>query len=239
MAPARAADRRLAALRRRRPHPPARWLLGAVEHGAGLDGTAAMSGRVGALSSPRVAELFRRLRSVADVVLVGAETVRRERYGPIRLDEDLLAARRQRGQGRSPVRRRDGIARPRSRPPAVRAAPPLIMTSARQRPSRRAALEARAEVVVAGDDRVDLAMASPARPPGHADRARARAGRRARRAHRLDLLDEYCLTLAPLIGGDPLPAVDTVGSPRCGTSVSPMSPRRTTRCLRYLRKEAA
>ena len=80
----------------RTPRPGGCWVLSNMV--AGLDGTAAISGRVGALSSPRDAELFRRLRSVADVVLVGAETVRRERYGPIRLDEDLLAARRQRGQ---------------------------------------------------------------------------------------------------------------------------------------------
>src|SRR4051812_13255022 len=50
----------------------------------GLDGSAAVHGRVGALSSPRDAQLFERMRAIADVVLVGAETVRRERYGPLR-----------------------------------------------------------------------------------------------------------------------------------------------------------
>src|SRR5215203_2705455 len=39
----------------------------------GLDGTAAVSGRVGVLSSPADARLFLKLRSVADVVLVGAQ----------------------------------------------------------------------------------------------------------------------------------------------------------------------
>ena len=80
----------------RTPPPGSCWVLSNMV--AGLDGTAAISGKVGALSTPRDAELFRRLRSVADVVLVGAETVRRERYGPIRLDDGLRAARRSVGR---------------------------------------------------------------------------------------------------------------------------------------------
>src|SRR3954470_15864036 len=75
-----------------RPAPDGRpWVLGNMV--GGLDGCAAMSGRVGALSTPMDAALFRELRSVADVVLAGAETVRRERYGPVRLAEPLRATR--------------------------------------------------------------------------------------------------------------------------------------------------
>jgi len=47
-----------------------------------------MDGKVGGLSSETDAELFRLVRSLADVVLVGAETVRRERYGPVRVPEE-------------------------------------------------------------------------------------------------------------------------------------------------------
>ena len=59
----------------------------------GLDGTAAVGGRVGGLSDATDAELFRRMRSLADVVLVGAETVRRERYGPVRLAPEVREER--------------------------------------------------------------------------------------------------------------------------------------------------
>ena len=59
------------------------WVTGHMV--AGLDGTAAVNGRVGSLSTGPDQELFRRMRQIADVVLVGAETVRREGYGPVRL----------------------------------------------------------------------------------------------------------------------------------------------------------
>src|SRR3954464_8001717 len=65
----------------------------------GLDGSAAVSGRVGVLSGPADARLFTELRSIADVVLVGARTVRRERYGPVKLRGERIA------QGRPPTPR--------------------------------------------------------------------------------------------------------------------------------------
>ena len=88
--------------------------------------------------------------------------------------------------------------------------PPLVLTSARSDPSHLAGMKA--EIVVVGDERVDLRLA---------------LAELARRGLRIvlceggptllggliasDLLDEYCLTLAPMIGGDPLPAVNTPG----------------------------
>ena len=52
---------------------------------AGLDGSTAVAGRVRDLSGPADRALFVHLRSVADVVLVGAGTVRAEGYGPVEL----------------------------------------------------------------------------------------------------------------------------------------------------------
>src|SRR4051812_8078330 len=59
----------------------------------GLDGSAAVSGRVGVLSGPADARLFTELRSIADVVLVGARTVRHERCGRVRLPDRLREER--------------------------------------------------------------------------------------------------------------------------------------------------
>jgi riboflavin biosynthesis pyrimidine reductase len=59
---------------------------------AGLDGTAAVQGRVGALSTAPDKALFADMRTLADVVLVGARTVREERYGPIRLPRNAARA---------------------------------------------------------------------------------------------------------------------------------------------------
>ena len=50
------------------------------------------------LGSPADQEIFRTLRSLADVILVGAETVRKENYGPPKLTADLRAQRESRGQ---------------------------------------------------------------------------------------------------------------------------------------------
>ena len=50
------------------------WVLANMV--GGLDGSAAVGGRVGALTGGADAVLFRRLRALADVVLVGANTVR-------------------------------------------------------------------------------------------------------------------------------------------------------------------
>ena len=61
------------------------WVTGHMV--AGLDGTASVDGRVGSLSTTPDQELFRRMRQIADIVLVGAETVRREGYGTVRLDD--------------------------------------------------------------------------------------------------------------------------------------------------------
>lgn len=49
-----------------------------------LDGSTVVDGRSGALSSDNDAAVLARLRSLADVVVVGAGTVRQEGYGPPR-----------------------------------------------------------------------------------------------------------------------------------------------------------
>lgn len=50
------------------------------------------------LGSPADQEIFRTLRSLADVILVGAETVRKEDYGPPKLTAELQAQRKSRAQ---------------------------------------------------------------------------------------------------------------------------------------------
>ena len=49
---------------------------------AAIDGSTVVDGRSGQLSSPTDSEVLAQLRSVADVIVVGASTVRQERYGP-------------------------------------------------------------------------------------------------------------------------------------------------------------
>ena len=63
-----------------------------------LDGAVAFSGRSGNLGGPGDRLLFSVLRSLADVVLVGAGTARVERYGPAKVPLEAQGIRRQRGQ---------------------------------------------------------------------------------------------------------------------------------------------
>ncbi|MCW2498424.1 MAG: hypothetical protein JWN87_100 [Frankiales bacterium] len=185
------------------------WVLGNMV--GGLDGTAAVAGRVGALSTPADARLFRELRTVPDVVLVGAETVRRERYGPVRLDAALEASRLEAGRPVAPPIAvlsgsldidwsiplfADTDAGPR----------PLIITCASAPEARREEARAVAEVVLAGDDSVDLGSALHQLRERGAEVVLCEGGPTLLGGLAgAGLLDELCLTLTPLMGGDPLP----------------------------------
>ena len=177
----------------------------------GLDGSAAIRGRVGDLSTAPDAELFRLMRGLADVVLVGAETVRAENYGVVRLSAERAAARVAAGRAATPPLavvsrslRLDWSARAfADAPPEART---LVITCAAADPVRLAEARQVADVIVAGADRVDPALALQ-RLGGRGYRVvlceggptwlgeLAAAG----------LVDELCLTLSPLMGGDPLP----------------------------------
>ncbi|MFL6004559.1 MAG: pyrimidine reductase family protein [Nocardioides sp.] len=185
------------------------WVTGHMV--AGLDGTAAVGGRVGSLSTAPDQALFRRMRQIADVVLVGAETVRREGYGSVRLAEEAQEQRRRLGQSATPplalVSRSlafDWTAKVFADAPDD--ARTHVITCEAADPGRRAEAQQHAEVIVAGDDRVE---------PAAAMRALADLGRRVVLCEggptwlgelvAADRLDELCLSVAPLMGGDPLP----------------------------------
>jgi len=80
-----------------RPRPGDRpWI--ATNMIASADGGTAIQGVSGGLGSPSDKAVFRGLRSAADVILAGAETVRRERYKAPTVNNESHPARAQRGQ---------------------------------------------------------------------------------------------------------------------------------------------
>lgn len=84
-----------------RPRPAGRpWIASLFVSTA--DGAAAIGGRSGALGGTGDREVFFAVRAVADVVIVGAGTVRAEHYGPVRAPEAAVEARTARGQARHP-----------------------------------------------------------------------------------------------------------------------------------------
>jgi 5-amino-6-(5-phosphoribosylamino)uracil reductase len=195
------------------------WLRGNMV--ATLDGAAQHEGRSHTISSAADMRIFGVLRALADVVVVGAETVRLEGYRPARAREAFARRRAAAGQGPAPAiavvtASLDlDFSLPLFTSPLV---PTLVLTGAAAAPGRlRAAKEAGVEVVIAGD--------ATGVDPARAVRALAERGHRrllTEGGPRLlgqfvaaGVLDELCLTVAPLlaagnaqrIAGGPGPAV--------------------------------
>ena len=192
-----------------RPEPAGRpWvMLNMISTADG--GAADPAGRSGGLGGPADKEVFVAIRSVADVIVAGAATVVSEDYGPARLSPALRAARRSRGQAElprlavitaslriEPDRRLFREASPDTRP--------LVLTTSAADRDRRRALEAVADVIDVGDERVDWHQALAALRSLAGARVVLCEGGPRTNAQLVadDLVDELCLTLAPsLVGG--------------------------------------
>lgn len=70
---------------------------------ATVDGAATVAGRTAPMSDPADRQLFHELRTRVDAVMVGAGTVRTERYGRLVRDPDRRAGREQRGLAADPL----------------------------------------------------------------------------------------------------------------------------------------
>ena len=193
---------------------------------ASVDGATAVDGVSGGLGGPADRAVFMHLRSVADVVLVGAGTVRAEGYGPPRLPAELREARRRRGQ--APLPRLAVVSRscaldwdaPIFRDTASR---PIVVTVERAPAERRAAAARVADVVTAGVEEVDLAAALGALAGMGAGSVLAEGGPRLNGAlAAAGLIDELCLTVAPrLAGGESARIVAGPPAPGGGPSLEP------------------
>lgn len=204
LAPYAAVDRRQLAGERGRA-----WVMANMV--GTLSGSAAVGGRVGQLSVGPDSQLFVDMRSLADVVLVGAETVRREGYGPVRLATERVSARRRQGLPDTPplavVSRSlelDWAA------PAFADAPTdrrtIVLTCEAADPARVESAREVADVVVAGAESVDPVLAVAAlHERGHEVVLCEGGPRWLGELVARDCLDELCLTVAPVLGGDLLP----------------------------------
>jgi 5-amino-6-(5-phosphoribosylamino)uracil reductase len=170
-----------------------------------LDGAAQHDGRSQPISSAADMRIFGTLRALADVVVVGAETVRREGYRPARAREDFTALREAAGQGPAPAiavvtASLDlDFSLPLFTSPLV---PTLVLTGAAAPPERVAAAErAGARVLTAGDGAgVDPARAVRAlADAGHTRLLTEGGPRLLGQMVAADVLDELCLTVSPML----------------------------------------
>ncbi len=183
------------------------WLM--LNMVASADGAAAIDGRSGGLGGPADRAVFSALRGLADVILVAAGTARAENYGPPHVSEATRRQRRTRGQTDAPrmalVTRSMDLEL--GSPLFTQAeTPPLVLTAESAPPDRRTAASEVAEVVVLGQQSVDLERALVEIGRTGAAVVLAEGGPSLNgQLVAGDSIDELCLTVSPLlIGGDSL-----------------------------------
>ena len=176
------------------------------------------AGRAGGFSGPADRELFLAIRTLADVIVVGAGTARAENYGPPRAPEGQAAEQRQ-ARGQQPAPRLAVVTRSLNLDPDARLVQqedpdhrPIVLTTEgalSYAPDTAERLAAHADVHVAGEKSVVLKRALQIL---HADVwARvvlAEGGPTVNgQLFAADLVDELCLTLAPRVMGDDGPTL--------------------------------
>jgi riboflavin biosynthesis pyrimidine reductase len=182
-----------------------RWLRANMV--ASLDGAASYDGKVSPLGGEADQQVLSLLRGLSDVVIVGANTVRVEGYGPMPPDESWREIR----QGRPPA---PPLAIVSARLDLDFDAPvfadayvrPILITCESAPVERRREAEQRADVIVCGGLVADIGEALDALANRGLNRQLSEGGPRLlAEIARAGRLDELCLTLSPRIvaGNEP------------------------------------
>jgi riboflavin biosynthesis pyrimidine reductase len=174
-----------------------------------VDGAAAREGRSGGLSGPADQRFFELLRRVCDVVMVGAGTVRDERYGAMRVSEASARWRVAHGRGEHPLFAIVTAALDLDPASGIFThAPlrPLIITT--ERAPGKARFADVAEVVVAGGSQVDGALAVAALRQRGLRRVLCEGGPSLfGTLLAADVVDELCLTVEPSLEAGDAPRI--------------------------------
>jgi riboflavin biosynthesis pyrimidine reductase len=168
-----------------------------------LDGAVELGGRSSPLSSEADQAAFMAMRAVADVIMVGAGTVRDEHYGPVRFDSAVEVRRQARQQ--APVPALAIVTNRANLDPSARVFTGdnkvLVLTcaaAAKQRPD----LTAVAELIACGDESVDLGIAVEELYARGLGRILCEGGPTLFRALlNAGLIDEFCCTTSPRLAG--------------------------------------
>lgn len=205
-----------------RSHPGGRpWLF--TNMVASLDGAAAVDGLSGPMGDDDDRLMFRALRASADAILVGAGTVNAEGYRPPQLSPEVSAARTKAGRNERPIIA--VVSASLSIDPELELFSdptyrPIIFTSDRADAANLVTLADKADIVNLGQSRVDLTAAvHHLGAAGFATILSEGGPTLNGQLIRAGLIDEWNLTLAPLLvgGNAPRPAHgtdDTSESPR-------------------------
>jgi riboflavin-specific deaminase-like protein len=178
---------------------------------ASVDGATSVDGVTAGLGDRTDRAVFLHLRTIADAILVGGSTVRAERYGPVRIAPEVQAARRARGQQPRPpvavVSRRlrfdwSSALFASSDPPAI------LVVAERVDPEELEVARRHADILFAGEEEVDLTAALVALAGRGAGIVLCEGGPTLNAAMLAGgLIDELCLTLAPILVGGVGPGI--------------------------------
>jgi riboflavin biosynthesis pyrimidine reductase len=184
-------------------YPRERWLRTNMVMSA--DGAGSLNGLSGGLSAAGDKRVFGILRVLADVVLVGSGTAEAESYKPAR-PRPALASLRAGRPATATIAVISGSLDLDLASPLFADAPPdartIVITREAARPELRTAAAKVADVIVAGQDKVDLAAALTALADRGLRRVNCEGG-----PHLLGqvaaagLLDELTLTVGPTLAG--------------------------------------
>jgi riboflavin biosynthesis pyrimidine reductase len=197
------------ALRRESADTKPYLILNMVES---LDGAITLDGLSGGLSSAADKAVFSYLRSLADIVLVGASTAREEGYNPPKLPPHRIAERIARGQQPLPQialisasMKMDWSANLFSVDPARDPQPPrpIVICPEDTDPALLEPAYAAADIITAGQGRVDCSLALTKLHAAGARLVLCEGGPGINgQLLEAGLVDELCLTLSPaLVGG--------------------------------------
>jgi riboflavin biosynthesis pyrimidine reductase len=174
------------------PWPTGQWVRALMI--VTVDGrTTGGDGVSGSISGPPDRALFAAQRRGADVVLVGAGTVRLEQYRPARVPTAVVSGRLDLDPGAALF---------------TGSAPVHIVTTEDADPDRMLALASVAEVIVAGETSVDPTWAlSELRARGYRRVLCEGGPRLLGTLAAADLVDDYCVTLSPMLVGGHAPGL--------------------------------
>lgn len=170
------------------------------------DGAATEQGRSAGLQTSGDNTVFDALRDLADVVLAGAGTVRTEGYGHVRLPAARLAARRRHGLAdalpTAVVSRSLDLDPHADLFTATGAARTIVLTCAAADPGARAALAGVSDVIICGEQSVDLALARARLAERGLTRILCEGGPTMfAQLARAGVADELCLSVTPMLSG--------------------------------------
>ena len=172
-----------------------------------LDGAAyAGDGKSGSLGGPVDKDVFALLRSLADVIIVGAGTARTEGYEPVHageVDAELRAR-----LGLAPVPPIAIVSRRLDIPEALVNGGQLVITSADAPPAALDTLRAGMDVLALGEGQIDWSAVLDALAERGLHRVLCEGGPSLHgELVSLDLVDELCLTIAPVMSSGAAPRI--------------------------------